>query len=186
VPIPGLVFEQVIRMSIPARRFDEAAQVLDRLERERGQSSDTRELRRLLADERASPIPAGLIPLEIPAHRPAPREADRFLGRWVLIGEGYGHEVEIRAADDTLVVHERVQLPNGEWDEDDAPVIGVTPGGEFEWGQRVFRGIAALLVLRGRVMDDGTMTVTRKVRGWVPRGPTGDMLRVERFRRVAS
>jgi predicted alpha/beta superfamily hydrolase len=185
VPIPGMVFEQVIRMSIHARQFEDAARVLDRLEREQGQSDDTRELRQLLADERASPIPAGLIPLEIPARRPAPREADRFLGRWVLIGEGNGHEVEIRPSGDTIVVHERVQLPDGEWDEDDAPVLGVASGGDFEWGQRVFRGIAALLVLRGRVMEDGTMTVTREVRGWVPRGPTGDMLRVERFRRVA-
>lgn len=185
VPIPGMVFEQVIRMSIHARHFEDAARVLDRMERERGQSDGTRELRQLLADERASPIPPGLIPLEIPARRPAPREANRFLGRWVLIGEGKGHEVEIRASGDTIVVHERVQLPDGQWDEDDAPVIGMTSGGDFEWGQRVFRGIAALLVLRGRLMEDGTMTVTREVRGWVPRGPTGDMLRVERFRRVA-
>jgi predicted alpha/beta superfamily hydrolase len=185
VPIPGMVFEQVIRMSIHARQFEDAAQVLDRLEREQGQSADTRDLRQLLADERASPVPAGLVPLQIPAHRPTPREADRFLGRWVLIGAAGGHEVEIRAAGDTIVVHERVQLPDGEWDEDDAPVIGLTSGGDFEWGQRVFRGIAALLVLRGHVMEDGTMTVTREVRGWVPRGPTGDMLRVERLRRVA-
>jgi hypothetical protein len=29
------------------------------------------------------------------------------------------------------------------------------------------------------------MTVTREVRGWVPRGPIGNMLRTERFRRVS-
>lgn len=185
VPIPGPVFAQVIRMSIHARLFEDAAHALDRLEREHGPSDDTRDLRQLLAGERASPVPPGLVPLEIPAHRPAPREAERFLGRWLLIGEGSGHEVDIQASGDTVVVHERVQLPDGQWSEDDAPVLGVTQSGEFEWGQRVFRGIAALLVLRGRVMGDGTMTVTREVRGWVPRGPIGDMLRVERFRRVA-
>lgn len=185
VPIPGTAFEQVIRMSVHARYFDDAVQVLDRMERERGVSDGTRELRQFVADERASPAPAGLVPLEIPAHRPTPEEAGRFLGRWVLIGDGAGHEVEIRASGDTVLVHERVQNPAGEWDEDDVPVIGMTQAGEFEWGQRVFRGIAALLVLRGRVQEDGTMTVTREVRGWVPRGPTGDMLRIERFRRVA-
>jgi predicted alpha/beta superfamily hydrolase len=184
VAIPGRVFEQVIRMAIHAREFEDASRALDRLERERGQSDDTRDLRRLLSDERASPVPAELVPLVIPAHRPAPSEVSAYLGRWVRIGEGSGHEVEIRASGDTIVVHERVQLPDGEWDEDDVPVIGVTSDGEFEWGQRVFHGIAALLVLRGRVLEDGTMTVAREVRGWVPRGPVGDMLRVERFRRV--
>ena len=104
----------------------------------------------------------------------------------MLAGPGTGHEVDIRASGDTILVHERVQLPNGEWNSDDAPVIGMTAGGELEWGQRVFRGIAALLVLRGRIQPDGTMTVTRQVRGWVPKGPTGDMLRVEQFRRIGD
>jgi len=184
VPVPPIAYEQVIRMSIHARLFQDAVLTLDRLERELGQSAGSRDLRQLLAEERSAPPPPGLVPLEIPARRPSPAEAGRFLGSWSVMGTGAGHTVEICASGDTVVVHERVQLPNGEWDEDDVPVIGLTADGGFEWGQRVFRGIAALLVLRGRIEADGSMTVTRQVRGWVPRGPTGDMLRVERFRRV--
>ncbi len=54
----------------------------------------------------------------------------------------------------------------------------------LEWGLPCFRGIAALVVLRGRVLEDGTMTATREVRGWVPRGPGPDVNRTERFQRV--
>jgi hypothetical protein len=183
VPIPERVFEEVFLMSALARYFDDADQVLARLEREQP-SVNTSDLRAMLAEERATPAPAGLVPLVISAVRPTPQAAGRYLGRWALIGEGEGHEVAIRPSGDTIAVHERVQLPDGEWDEDDVPVIGMTPGGQLEWGQRVFRGVAALLVLRGTIEPDGTMTVTREVRGWVPRGPTGDMLRTERFRRV--
>lgn len=184
VPVPAPVFEEVILMSAMARRFQDADQVLDRFERERGRTDDTRQLRQLVGEERAAPAPAGLVPLVIPAHRPSPREAQAFLGRWTLDGAGAGHEVEIRASGDTLLVHEREQLPDAEWVEDDVPVIGLTPDGGFEWGQRVFRGIAALLVLHARIQADGTMVVTREVRGWVPRGPVGDMLRTERLHRV--
>jgi hypothetical protein len=87
-------------------------------------------------------------------------------GRWYLPGAGNSTK-SIRASGDTIIVHERVQLPDGEWNDDDAPVIRMTAGGELEWGQRVFHGIAALLVLRGRIQEDGTMMVTRQVRGWV-------------------
>lgn len=183
VPIPEPVFEQVFLMSVLAREFDDAERILARLEREQP-SVDTADLRAMMAAERAAPPPAGLVPLEMSAVRPTPRAAARFLGPWGLIGEGPGHEVDIRASGDTIVVQERVQLPDGEWLEDDAPVIGMTPDGQLEWGQRVFRGVAALLVLRGTVEADGTMTVTREVRGWVPRGPIGDMLHSERFRRA--
>jgi predicted alpha/beta superfamily hydrolase len=184
VPIPEPVFEQVFLMSVLARDFEDAEAVLARLEREQP-SVNTSDLRAMLAGERAAPAPAGLVPLEISAVRPTPGAAARYLGHWALIGEGEGHEVEVRASGDTIVVHERVQLPDGEWDEDDVPVIGMTASGQLEWGQRVFRGVAALLVLRATVEPDGTMTVTREVRGWVPRGPTGNMLRTERFRRVS-
>jgi hypothetical protein len=185
VPIPEPVFEEVFLMSVLARDFADADLVLARLTREQP-SVNTSDLRAMLAEERAAPAPPGLIPLEMSAVRPTPRAAARYLGRWALIGGGEGHEVEIRSSGDTVVVHERVQLPDGEWDQDDVPVIGMTTGGQLEWGQRVFRGVAALLVLRGTIEPDGTMTVTREVRGWVPRGPTGDMLRTERFRRVTS
>jgi hypothetical protein len=38
--------------------------------------------------------------------------------------------------------------------------------------------------LRGKIADDGSMIVTREVRGWVPRGRGGDLTRMERMRRV--
>jgi hypothetical protein len=63
-------------------------------------------------------------------------------------------------------------------------VIQVTRDGTLEWGLPWFRGIAALLVLKGTIQSDGTMRVTREPRGWVPRGPTGDMYAVRVFRRV--
>ena len=62
----------------------------------------------------------------------------------------------------------RWQLPYGEWDEGYRPVIQVTDGGALEWGFPVFRGLAAVLVATGRVLPDGTMTVTTQVRGWAP------------------
>jgi hypothetical protein len=34
------------------------------------------------------------------------------------------------------------------------------------------------------LLPDGTMEVTRQVRGWVPRGPGPDLTRTERFRRL--
>jgi len=184
VPIPAAVYEEVFLMSLEARAFDDAEEILARMQRERP-SGSIGDLRQMLAAEKATPAPAGLVPLVMAASRPTPSAAARFLGHWSLTGSGEGHEVDIQASGDTILVHERVRLPNGEWTEDDAPVIGLTPTGELEWGQRVFRGIAALLVLRGQLQPDGTMAVMREVRGWVPKGPTGDMLRPETLSRIS-
>jgi len=185
VPVPVTTFEEVFRMSVHAGEFGDAEQILARMQRE-WPTDDTAELRQMLAEERSIPPAPGLVPLEMAAIRPTPAAAARFLGRWYLPGAGDGHEVEIRASGDTIIVHDRVRLPDGEWKDDDAPVIGMTAGGELEWGQRVFRGIAALLVLQGTIQEDGTMRVTRQVRGWVPRGPTGNMLRTEQLHRASD
>lgn len=75
VPVPEQAYAQVIRMSIHSRYFDDAERVLVRMERTLGPSAENRELRDLLAEERATPQPANFIPLEIPARRPTPREA---------------------------------------------------------------------------------------------------------------
>ncbi len=52
---------------------------------------------------------------------------------------------------------EWLQFPNGEWFENDDPVIQVTADGTLEWGLPFFRGIAALVVLgpAGRRVDPG-------------------------------
>lgn len=185
VPIPEQAFDQVVRMSIDSRFFDDAARVLDRMERTLGASDASRRWRAQLARERAQPQPAGFIQLEIPTRRPTPRDASAFLGHWVTIGQADAHAVDIRASGDTIVVHDRVEFPNNvPAFEGDDPVIQVTADGTLEWGLPFFRGIAALLVLRGHLEPDGTMTVTRQARGWVPRGPGGDFTRTERFRRV--
>ena len=58
------------------------------------------------------------------------------------------HEVIVRTAGDSIVVHDRVQMrgPGGaDWFEADDPVIQVTAGGTLEWGLPFFRGLAALL-----------------------------------------
>jgi hypothetical protein len=185
VPIPGPVYEEVFLMSVGARDWEDAERVIDRMAHDRP-SDDVSALRQQLASERASPAPAGLIPLVIPSARPSPLTAAAFLGRWASGGTAGGHEVDIEASGDTIMVRERVQLPDGEWDEDNVPVIGMTANGDLEWGQRVFRGIAALLVLRGQVQPGSTMTVTKEVRGWVPRGPADDMLATEQLRRVGT
>jgi hypothetical protein len=187
VPIPEASFATAIRMSIHSRYFDDAERALVRMEQALGPSRESRALREQLASERALPAPPGFVQLEFPAHRPTPREAAAFLGRWVTVDEPRLHEVEIRASGDTIVVHDRVQLGNrgGEWFEADDPVIQVTADGTLEWGLPWYRGLAALLVLRGRVLQDGTMQVTRQARGWVPRGPGDDLTRTMRFRRVA-
>jgi len=91
----------------------------------------------------------------------------------------------IRVTSDTIVVHDRVQQRGIDWFEADDPVIQVTSDGTLEWGLPFFRGLAALVVLRGRVDADGTMVVTREVRGWVPRGPGPELNRTERMRRVS-
>lgn len=184
VPIPEQAYATVARMSLDARYFDDAARVLDRMEQSLGPSNDSRRLRDRLTRERSAPAPAGFVPLEIPARRPTPRDADAYLGHWTAIGQTDGHEVRVSASGDTILVHDRIQFPNGEWFDSDDPVIQVTADGTLEWGLTWFRGIAALLVLRGRLLPDGTMEVTRQVRGWVPRGPGPDLTRTERFRRV--
>ena len=140
----------------------------------------------MLAEERMTPVPAGFVPLEIPARRPSPRDAAAFIGRWSNGDQTEVHEVEVRASGDTIIVHDRVRFPGGEWDESDSPVIQVTSEGTLEWGLKWFRGIAALMVMQGRLQPDGSMLVSRQVRGWVPRGPGGDLTRVERFQRVSS
>ena len=186
MPVPEMTFSQVIRMSIHGRYFDDAEQALDRMERELGSSEESRALKSMLAEERVTPVPGGFIPLIIPARRPTPREVGAFLGHWATEAGTGAHEVSIRESGDTIVVHDRVQFPNGQWWEDDSPVIQVTADGTLEWGLRWFNGIAALVVLKGKIEQDGTMTVTREVRGWIPRGPGGDLTRVERFKRVTS
>lgn len=184
IPIPEQAFEQVIRMSFHSRYFDDAERVLNRMEQALGASAETRALRDELKGERATPQPATFIPLVIPVRRPTPREGAAFLGHWVTIDQPDAHEVFIRASGDTLVVHDLVQFPNGTSFEGDDPVIQITADGMLEWGLPFFRGIAALVVLRAKVLADGTMTVSREVRNWVPRGPSGDLTRTERFRRV--
>lgn len=185
IPIPEMTFAQVIRMSIHSRFFDDAEASLRRMIEAYGVTGETRELESMLAEERATPVPAGFIPLEIPARRPSPREAAAFLGRWSAGVPGEVHEVSVRASGDTIIVHDRVQFPGGDWDDSDSPVIQVTRDGTLEWGLKWFRGIAALMVMQGRVQPDGTMLVSRQVRGWVPRGPGGDLARLERFSRMS-
>ena len=185
-PIPVESFSTVTRMSLDGRYFDDAQRVLDRWERTYGPSDESREYRTRLAQERTSPAPAGWVALEIPTHRPSAREARAFLGRWVASGGDERHEVEVRALGDTVAVRDRVQTPDGRWIETDGPVVRMTPDGAFEWGLPYFRGLAALLVLTGRVQADGTMLVTRQPRGWVPRQAGPEMTRTERFRRVTS
>ena len=185
VPIPEDAFATVARMSLDSRHFEDAAQVLDRMERTYGPSAESREYRGRLARERAAPAPAAFIPLEFPSERPSSSNAARFIGRWVTVAQPDTHEVVIRALDDSIVVHDRIQMRGIGWFEADDPVIQVTAAGTLEWGLPFFRGLAALVVLKGKIESDGTMTVTREVRGWVPRGPPGpDLNRTERFRRV--
>jgi predicted alpha/beta superfamily hydrolase len=184
VPIPPSAFGRVARMSIHARQFDDAERVLDRLRRTAGDSEEHRELRNMLATERATPVDPRLIPLVIPARRPTPRDAAMFLGRWESVADDERHEIVVRASGDTIIVHDRIQSPSGDWDEGDRTIIQVAPDGALEWGLPWFINLPALLVLRGTITPDGSMRVTREPRGWVPRGPTGNMTRVTFFRRV--
>lgn len=185
-PIPADAYDKVVRMSIDSRHFDDAARALDRWEHALGSSAESREYRERLAQQRAAPAPATFIPLEFPAHRPTARDAAQFVGRWVTVAQADTHEVTIRVASDTIVVHDRLQFPNGDWFEADDPVVQVTADGTLEWGLPFFRGLAALVVLQGKIQPDGTLLVTRESRGWVPRGPGGDLKRTERFRKTAA
>jgi pimeloyl-ACP methyl ester carboxylesterase len=182
-PIPADAFSTVVRMSIDSRHFDDAARALDRWEHALGPSAESREYRERLAQQRAAPAPVNFIPLEFPAHRPSAYEAARFVGRWVTVAQADTHEVVVRVVGDTIVVHDRLQFPNGDWFEADDPVVQVTGDGTLEWGLPFFRGLAALVVLKGKIQPDGTLLVTRESRGWVPRGPGGELMRTERFRK---
>ncbi|HXE81803.1 MAG TPA: alpha/beta hydrolase-fold protein [Gemmatimonadales bacterium] len=186
VPIPLDAYATVARMSLDSRHFDDAERVVTRMGQAYPASAEYREYKDRLSRERNSPKPAAFIPLEFPARRPTPGDARAFLGRWETMSQADTHQVAIRASGDTIVVHDRVQMPGIDWFEADDPVIQVRPDGTLEWGLPFFRGIAALVVLEGRIQTDGTMVVTREVRGWVPRGPGSDLNRTERFRRVAS
>ena len=184
VPIPADAYSLVTRMSLDSREFADAERALTRWERAYGASDESREFRDRLARERNTPQPANFVPLEFPAHRPTARQAAPFVGRWVTVAQADTHEVVVRVAGDSIVVHDRLLLRGTDWFEADDPVVQVTNDGTLEWGLPFFRGLAALVVLRGKIAADGTMTVTREVRGWVPRGPAGDLTRTERMRRV--
>lgn len=183
-PIPASAFSLAVRMSLDARWFDDAERGLGCWERALGASAESQRFRARLEAERAAPPPAGFIQLEIPARRPSPRDARRFLGRWESIGDSAGHVVDVRASGDTIIVHDRIRQIVGEYFEGDNHVIQVTADGTLEWGLPWFRGLAALVVLKGRLLDDNTMEVRREPRGWLPREPGADFSRVQRFRRV--
>jgi len=185
VPIPASAYESAIRMSIHAREFDDASRALDRMERSFGSTPNGIELRQLLASERSAPVPAGLIPLVIPPRRPSSRDAARFLGHWVRVDDPAAHAIDITASGDTIVVHDRIRFRDGSVDAGDHQVIQLTDRGVLEWGLPWFRGIAALLVLKGELQADGTLKVSREPRGWVPRGPGDDMHLTEVFRRAS-
>src|SRR5580765_6051971 len=106
VPIPADAFATVARMSLDGRQFDDAERVLTRWERALGPSDESREYRRRLTSERASPRPASFIPLEFPARRPSAAQAAAFTGRWVTIAQPDTHEVVIRVSGDSIVVHD--------------------------------------------------------------------------------
>jgi uncharacterized protein len=184
VPIPADAFSTVTRMSLDSREFADAERALARWEREYGASEESREFRDRLRRERATPRPANFIPLDFPARRPTARQAAAFVGRWITQAQADTHEVVIRISADTVVVHDRLLMGGRDWFEADDPVIQVTPDGTLEWGLPFFRGLAALVVLQGKIADDGSMIVTREVRGWVPRGRGPELVRTERMTRV--
>ena len=185
VPIPPDAFATVTRMSLDSRLFDDAARVLARWEQSVGLSPESRQFRERLTRERVTPRPASFIPLEFPAQRPTAQQAAAFVGHWVTVAQPDTHDVVIRVSGDTIIVHDRVQQRGIDWFAGDDPVIQVTSEGTLEWGLPFFQGLAALIVLRGKIESDGTMVVTRQVRGWVPRGPGPELNRTERFRRIA-
>src|SRR5262249_28967196 len=184
VPVPADAFGVVTRMSLDSREFSDAERALERWEHELGESPESRQFRRRLEEERKTPRPAAFIPLEFPDRRPTLQQAAAFVGSWVSVAQPDTHEVAIRVSGDTIIVHDRVQMRGIDWFEADDPVIQVTSDGTLEWGLPFFRGLAALVVLRGKIDTDGTMVVTREVRGWVPRGPGSDLNRTERLRRA--
>jgi hypothetical protein len=175
-------------MSLDSRYFDDAALVLDHWERALGPSDESREYRARLAQERGTPAPADFVPLEIPARRPTPREAAPFLGRWAQAGRERGAlELEFRASGDTVIAWARERFETG-GREFEGPwhLIQVTADGTLEVGAPYLRGIAGLVVFRCRIGADGMMDVTKQVRGFSPRGPTGDLAAPVRFSRLAA
>jgi len=185
VSIPPQSYEVVARMSIDSRRFDDARRTIDAMEHTFGVSGSSRELRSQLEEERRAPTPANFIPLEIPARRPTPAQAAAFIGRWRSVDGHDAHEIDIRASGDTIVVHDRVVYPEGPPYDADDYVIRVTDAGVLEWGLPLFKGLAALVVLKGRI-DGETLVVAREARGWAPKDPNFRTDRITRYRRVAG
>ena len=185
VSIPPQSYEVVARMSIDSRRFDDAQHTIDAMEHASGASGSSRELRSQLEEERRAPTPANFIPLEIPARRPTPAQAAAFIGRWRSVDGHDAHEIDIRASRDTIVVHDRVVYPEGPPYDADDYVIRVTDAGVLEWGLPLFKGLAALVVLKGRI-DGETLVVAREARGWAPKDPNFRTDRITRYRRVAG
>lgn len=185
VPIPPQSYEVVARMSIDSRRFDDAQHTIDAMERAFGASAGSRELRSQLEEERKAPAPSNFIPLEIPARRPTPAQAAAFIGRWRPVDAREPHEIDLRASGDTIVVHDRLVYPEGPPYDADDYVIRVTDAGVLEWGLPLFKGLAALVVMKGRI-DGETLVVSREARGWAPKDPNFRTDRITRYRRVAG
>lgn len=82
-------------------------------------------------------------------------------------------------------MHDRVVYPEGPPYDADDPVIHVTDAGALEWGLPLFKGLAALVVLKGRI-DGETLVVSREARGWAPKDPNFRTDRITRYRRMAG
>jgi hypothetical protein len=184
VPVPAQAYATVVRMCLDGRFFGDAERALARMEQALGATEESRAFRQRLMAERSQPAPAGWIPLVVPAKRPSPAQASRFLGRWRSVDGGRPHEVEVRASGDTIIVHDRIVYPDNEPYDADDPVITITDRGALEWGLPFFQGLAALLVQVGTLEDEDTMVVRSEPRGWLPRDPNFPVGRVVRFTRV--
>ena len=90
VPVSADAYARAIRMSVHARHFDDAERMLGRMEKAFGPDAAS-DLRALLTEERASPPPAGLVPLEIPTTRPRASDATAYFGTWQIVGGTLGH-----------------------------------------------------------------------------------------------
>jgi len=188
VPVPPQTYDLVTRMSLDARYFDDAERVLAQWERAWGTSNESRDYRTRLAQERTTPAPASFIQLEFPATRPTARATQRFLGRWVQVGRERGSlELELRAAGDTVLAHATESFQDGGQPFESAWYpIRLAPDGAFEVGAPVFRGLAALLVYRLRLVGTDSLEATREARGVVPRGGGPELFGGVRFRRVGE
>lgn len=187
VPIPPRTFMLATRMSLDSRHFEDAERALRLWVAALGESGETREFGERLALERTQPAPPGFVPLEVPARRPTPRQAAGFLGRWTQLDRQGLHELEIRAAGDTIAVHSREQFEQGGQVIESAwPVVQLTPDGTLEIGAPYLRGVAGLVVFSFRRQADGSLAVTRQVRGFAP--PDGHRLDTGplRYRRLGG